>query len=65
MATYNALTMYDFHQELQKKAPERLKNLERLRILIYPATIPAGTAADRLGASTRIPIRSPFRECLL
>ena len=63
MATYNTIVMYDFHNKLQKKAPERLKNLERLRILIYSATIPAGAAADRLGASTCIPIRSPFREC--
>jgi len=44
MATYNTIIMYDFHQKLQKKAPERLKNLERLRILIYSATIPAGAA---------------------
>ena len=60
MATYNTIIMYDFHNKLQKKAPERLKNLERLQILIYSATIPAGAAADRLGASTCIPIRSPF-----
>ncbi|MBV8104131.1 MAG: hypothetical protein JO223_05800 [Hyphomicrobiales bacterium] len=35
VATYNTIITYDFHQKLQKKAPERLKNLERLRILIY------------------------------
>ncbi|MBV8106329.1 MAG: hypothetical protein JO223_17205 [Hyphomicrobiales bacterium] len=64
-ATYNTIIMYYIHQKLQKKAPERLKNLERLQILIYSATIPAGAAADRLGASTCIPIRSPFRECRL
>ncbi|MBV8103805.1 MAG: hypothetical protein JO223_04120 [Hyphomicrobiales bacterium] len=49
MATYNTIITYDFHNKLQKKAPERLKNLERLRILISFATIPAGAAADRLG----------------
>ena len=35
MAPYNTTIMYDFHSKLQKKAPERHKNLERLRILIY------------------------------
>ncbi|MBV8104517.1 MAG: hypothetical protein JO223_07820 [Hyphomicrobiales bacterium] len=49
MATYNTIIMYYFHNKLQKKAPERLKNLKRLQILIYSATIPAGAAADRLG----------------
>ena len=50
MATYSTIIMYDSRNKLQKKAPEQLKNLERLRILIYSATIPAGAAADRLGA---------------
>jgi len=41
--------MYDFHDKLQKKAPERLKTLERLQILIYSATIPAGGPPTDLG----------------